>query len=158
MDYTRTDFRRQTQKVPKLTDTMVLQEAREALAEELPLEAEADGYVCTAQDLWQVLLSVSVGHATIHGVCESLSDAPSGAAVRGYLNQQLRVERLTEIEDCFNQALAAQIPSRVFKRARDTAMDFHEQAYYGKTEQADGLWVRAEAKDGTTRFYRVATA
>lgn len=153
MNYTR---RRLTQKVPKLTDTMVVQEARDALAEDLPLAA--DGYVCTAQDLWQVLLSVSVRHATIHGVCESLSDAPSGAAVRGYLNQQLTVERLADIEQCFNQALAAQIPSRVFKRERDTAMDFHEQAYYGKAEQADGLWIRAEAKDGTTRFYRVATA
>jgi IS4 transposase len=37
-------------------------------------------------------------------------------------------------------------------------VDYHEQAYYGKTEQADGLWIQAEAKDGTTRFYRVATA
>lgn len=37
-------------------------------------------------------------------------------------------------------------------------MDYHEQAYYGKTPQAEGLWIRAEAKDGTTHFYRVATA
>jgi hypothetical protein len=38
------------------------------------------------------------------------------------------------------------------------AIDFHDRPYYGTTTQADGLWVRGEAKAGTTRFYRVATA
>jgi len=78
----------------------------------------------------------------------------------------LTVEALPDIERQLNAALATQIPGRVFKRARDTAIDFHDQAYYGKTEQDEavrpvrgaGLWIRAEAKDGTTRFYRVATA
>lgn len=145
MDYTR-----------KLTDMSVMQEARDALNEHLPLEA--DGYVCTGADLWQIMLGASVKQMTIHGVCESLENAPSDVAVRGYLNAQLTVGDLPDIEDHLNAALAAQIPRRVFRRGRDTAMDFHEQAYYGKTKQADGLWVRAEAKDGTTRFYRVATA
>ena len=95
---------------------------------------------------------------TIHGVCESLANAPSDATVRGYLNAQLTVEALPDIEDQLNAALAAQIPRRVFKRPRDTAVDFHAQPYYGKTEQAEGLWVRAEARDGTTRFYQGATA
>ena len=104
------------------------------------------------------MLGASAKRMTIHGMCASVTHAPSDVAVRGYLNAQLKVEGLPEIERQLNAALAAQIPRRVFKRARDTAMDFHEQAYYGKTEQADGLWVRAEAKDGTTRFYRVATA
>jgi len=34
----------------------------------------------------------------------------------------------------------------------------HDRPYYGKQPQAEGLWVRGQAKDGTTRFYRVATA
>jgi putative transposase len=29
--------------------------------------------------------------------------------------------------------------------------------YYGKLNQEDGFWVRGQAKDGTTRFYRIAT-
>ena len=149
MDYTR-------KATPTLTDTAVMKEACESLNDSLPLEA--DGYVCTGADLWQIVLGASAKQMTIHGMCESLTNAPSDVAVRGYLNAQLRVESLPEIERQLNAAVAAQIPQRVFKRARDTAMDFHEQAYYGKTEQADGLWVRAAAKDGTTRFYRVATA
>ena len=144
MDYTR-----------KLTDTMVMQTACDGLNEHLPLVA--DGYVCRSADLWQIVLGASVKQQTIHGVCASLEHVPSDAAVRGYLNAQLTVNELPDIEAGLNAALAAQIPRRVFKRPRDTAIDFHEQAYYGKTEQADGLWVRAEAKDGTTRFYRVAT-
>ena len=143
MDYTRTP-------TPKLTDTAVMKEASDGLNDYLPLEA--DGYVCTGADLWQIMLGASAKRMTIHGMCASVTHAPSDVAVRGYLNAQLKVEGLPEIERQLNAALAAQIPRRVFKRARDTAMDFHEQAYYGKTEQADGLWVRAEAKDGTTRF------
>lgn len=40
----------------------------------------------------------------------------------------------------------------------EVAIDFHDQPYYGKTGQAEGLWVGAEAKQGTTKVYRVATA
>jgi IS4 transposase len=141
---------------PKLTDTTVMEEAREALNETLPLVAE--GYVCTGADLWQILLGVSAKKATIHGMCAGVQNAPSDSTVRGYLNAQLRVEELPDIEQRMNAALAAQIPRRVFKKGRDTAIDLHDQAYYGKTKQAAGLWVRAEAKDGTTRVYRVATA
>ncbi len=140
---------------PKLTDRGVMKEACDTLNDHLPLEA--DGYVCTGTDLWQIMLGVSAKKTTVHGMCASLEDAPSGRTVRGHLNAQLTVDGLPEIEQQLNAALAAQIPKRVFKKARDTAMDFHEQAYYGKTDQADGLWVRAEAKDGTTRFYRVAS-
>jgi putative transposase len=62
------------------------------------------------------------------------------------------------LEKSLNAALAAEVPSRVWRRARDIAIDFHDRSYYGKTSQKEGLWVRSKAKDGTTRFYRVATA
>jgi hypothetical protein len=133
-----------------------MEQARDQLAEHLPLQA--DGYACTSADLWQILLGVSAKQGTLHSVCQGMQAAPSDTTVRGYLNEQLTVENLQQIERQINAALGAQIARRVFKRARDTAVDYHEQAYYGKTSQADGLWIRAAAKDGTTRFYRVATA
>ena len=38
------------------------------------------------------------------------------------------------------------VPSPILKAPRDTAIDYHEQAYYGKSQQADGLWLaRVEA-------------
>jgi hypothetical protein len=38
------------------------------------------------------------------------------------------------------------------------AIDSHDRPYYGKGAQAEELWVRGQAKEDTTRFYRVATA
>jgi putative transposase len=133
-----------------------LEQARTQLAVHIPLEA--DGYVCTTEALWNLVLGTAANRSTLETVCSDLPQAPCAATVRGYLSAQLRVDELPGLERQINRALADEIPERVRRRAQDVAMDFHDQAYYGKTEQAQGLWVRAEAKDGTTRFYRVATA
>lgn len=66
------------------------------------------------------MLGASVKGQTIHGICENLEQAPSDVAVRGYLNAQLTVEALPEIEDRLNAALVAQIGARVFKHPRNT--------------------------------------
>lgn len=141
---------------PKLTDREVLDQARTELLEHLPLEA--DGYLCTPAALWNVLLGVAAQAGTLEQVCQDLPGAPTAVAVRGYVHAQWRAEDLPWLERQFNRLLAAQLPDRARRGARDLACDFHDQAYYGKTEQTRGLWIRAEAKDGTTRFYRVATA
>jgi putative transposase len=141
---------------PKLTGAAVLNEAVERLDDHLPLTAH--GYVCSNQDLWRILLGAATKKTTISGYCESVTDGPSSMIVRRYVNGYFVVEDLVAIETALNAALAETIPRRVFRRARETAVDYHEQAYYGKSTQSDGLWIRAEAKDGTTRFYRVATA
>src|SRR5918998_4575691 len=145
-----------TDHTPKLTDHDVLQHARTHLRHHLPLQA--DGYVCTTDDLLQVLLGVTVNRATSEALCADLVGTPDPETIRRYLNAQLRVDDLPALEDHVNAALADAIPAHVWARARDVAIDFHDRPYYGKTPQADGLWVRGEAHDGTTRFYRVATA
>ena len=141
---------------PKLTDQDVLQHARTCLQAHLPLQA--DGYVCTTNDLLQVLLGVAVNRGTIEAICADLLGTPDPETIRRYLNAQLRVADLPALLDHVNAALADQIPERVWASARDVAVDFHDRPYYGTRSQADGLWVRGEAKAGTTRFYRVATA
>jgi hypothetical protein len=140
----------------KLTDQDVLHHARTHLRDHLPLQA--DGSVCTTDDLLQVVLGVAVNRGTIEAICADLVGAPNPETIRRYLNAQLRVDDLPSLEDHVNAALADAIPTHVWTRARDVAIDFHDRPYYGKTPQADGLWVRGEAHDGTTRFYRVATA
>ena len=52
----------------------------------------------------------------------------------------------------------AQASKRQWRQAQDIAIDLHERPYFGKTSQEEGLWVRSLAKDGTARFYRIATA
>jgi hypothetical protein len=138
-----------------LTDEATLAYAHERLKQNLDLKA--DGYICTVDDLVHVLLALSVNQSTLQAVCSDLVGTPDPTTVRGYLNEQLRVEQLDQLEQAFNQALQEDIPARVCRKALDIAIDLHDRAYYGKLSQEEGLWVRGQAKDGTTRFYRIAT-
>ena len=139
-----------------LTDMEVLMEAQTTLQNAVPLSAE--GYECGTDDLYRVLLGAAVQRSTIEAVCAEMVSAPVGNTIRGYLNEQLRVEELPELEERLNQALTAHLPERIRRQPRVIAMDMHDRPYYGKTDQEVGLWVRGRAKDGTTRFYRMATA
>jgi hypothetical protein len=140
----------------KLTDDQVLAHARNLLQEHLPLVA--DGSCCTTDDLLNVLLGIAVNRSTLEAVCTDWTAASDPETVRRYLNEQLCVEDLPELEQRLNAALRAEIPRRVWRQARDVAIDFHDRPYYGKQPQDEGLWVRGKARDGTTRFYRIATA
>ena len=140
----------------KLTDDQVLTRAHDLLQEYLPLTAA--GSCCTTDDLLNVLLGIAVNRGTLEAVCTDWLTAPDPETVRHYLNEQLCVEDLPELEQHLNAALRAEVPRRVWRQARDVAIDFHDRPYYGKQPQDDGLWVRGKARDGTTRFYRIATA
>jgi len=139
-----------------LTDQKVLQEAQTTLQEHLELEAH--GYICTTEDLLNVLMAVAADQGTIESVCADFVGTPDAETIRTYINEQLCVEQLPQLEAALNQALVAQLPPRLWRRSQDVAIDFHDRPYYGKSSQEDGLWVRGQAKYGTTRFYRIATA
>lgn len=140
----------------KMTDVEVLEQTTQLLKEHLPLKA--DGYICTTEDLINILLGVAANCGTVQALGTDLVGSPNPETIRGYLREQLQVEDLPKLERQLNAALAEKIPTRVWRQARDVALDFHDRPYYGKTPQEKGLWVRARAKDGTTRFYRIATA
>ena len=141
---------------PELSAPEVLQHTQELLEEKLPLKA--DGYKCTTDDLFKVLVGVAATRGTLDAVCVELGGTPDPPTVRGYFNEQLRVEDLPKLEAQLNAALAAEVPRPVRRQSQAGAIDFHDRPYYGRGEQAQELWVRGQAKDGTTRFYRVATA
>lgn len=142
---------------PKRNEAEVLKRARATLEAHVPLEAA--GYGCTSATLYEVLIGVAAQRSTIESVCAELAGAPDGETIRGYLNEQLQVEELATLERQINAALAANWPKQVRRGGgMEAALDYHDRPYYGKAEQAEGWWVRGKAKDGTTRFYRVATA
>lgn len=141
---------------PELSTQKVLQHTQEVLEEKLPLKAE--GYKCTTDDLFKVLLGVAATKSTVEAVCADLVGTPDPQTIRGYFNEQLCVEELPELEAQLNAALAAEVPGHVRRQRQEVAIDYHDRPYYGKGEQGRELWVRGKAKDGTTRFYRVATA
>ncbi len=141
---------------PKLTERDVLEQARERLQPHLRFEA--DGYACNREQLIHLLLGVAATKNTLEAVCAELETSPCAATARSYLNEQLKGEELPKLERAVNEALAQALPPHLCLRAHEVAVDYHDQAYYGKTTQETGCWVRAEAKHGTTRVYRVATA
>jgi putative transposase len=140
----------------KITDHQVLDQARETLKENLPLKAE--GYVCTTDDLYNVLLGIAANRGTLEAICSDWLKSAGPQTIRGYLNEQLRIEDLPKLEKQLNAALAARTNPRLYRSPQDVAIDFHDRPYYGKQPQSTGLWVRGQAKDGTTHFYRIATA
>ena len=76
---------------PKLSDEEVLTRAQQTLQGHLPLHAE--GYKCTTDDLYQVLLGVAANHGTIETICTDLVGTPDPETIRGYLHEQLTVEQ-----------------------------------------------------------------
>lgn len=139
-----------------LTDEKVLMETQTMLSEHLQLKV--DGYKCSSDDLYRVLLGVAANQGTLEAVCADLVGTPDPQTIRNYINEQICVEELAQVEAQLNKALVKGIPPRIWRRRQDIAMDFHDRPYYGKEAQEDGLWVRGRAKDGATRFYRIATA
>jgi hypothetical protein len=141
---------------PELSAPEVLQHTQTLLEEHLPLNAA--GYKCTTDDLFKVLVGVAATKGTLEAVCADLVGTPDPHTIRGYFNEQFCVEELPALEQQLNAALAAEVPRRVRRHAQEVAIDYQDRPYYGKGEQERERWVRGKAKDGTTRFYRVATA
>jgi putative transposase len=145
-----------TNDTPKLKADQVLEYAHQGLQDHLPLSA--DGYKCTTDDLLNILLTAATGRCTVETACTELKSGPGAETVRQYLNEQLTVERLPELERNLGVALVGHAPQRLWRQDQDIAIDLHDRPYYGKAPQEEGLWIRSRAKDGTTRFYRIATA
>lgn len=145
---------------PNLSQQQTLAFARSIMQEKLSLKA--DGYKCTTEGLLDVLLMLAATGETLESSCAELDDVPEAEAFRQWLRQQLRPDRLDELEREINEALQAALPSQVRLRlsdqAHEIACDLNDQPYYGKAEPEEALYVRAKAKAGTRRFHRIATA
>jgi len=123
-------------------------------------EFSAHGYRCTTKDLWRVLICAAARRQTIESVCSDLTDVPDSNTVRGYIAAQLAAEAIPDIERRCNQAVQTQLPQWLLQQAQEVALDLHDEPYYGRCDRPDlDNWVcRGRAKDGTTHFYRCATA
>ena len=142
---------------PKLNDEKVLRQAKKTLEIFLPLEA--DGYCVRSETLYDILIGIAANRGTTESVCAELAGAPDPETIRRYFREQFRVEQLQDLQGSINDGLAANWPKKLRRGGPvEVAFDFHDRPYYGKQEQEKALWVRGEAKDGTTHFYRVATA
>jgi putative transposase len=124
-------------------------------------DLSANGYLCQTPDLWRVLVSAAARRTYIETICNDLQDAPDSNTVRGYLKEQLTPDCMRALQRDCNRALASQLPTWLRDHPKDVAIDLHDEPYYGKDDNPEdpNCWIcRGEARDGTTRFYRCATA
>jgi putative transposase len=141
--------------LPTLSASEVRRIVSDLIAEHLRLQAE--GYDCSTQVVTDVLVKASVEGEAIESTCDDLEAVPTGHTVRNYLNEQLRPEDLSQIEERINAALTADLPKRLWRGPLDLAADLHDEPFYGKDAELLTFACRGEAQAGTTYFYRVAT-
>ena len=143
----------------KLTDQATLNATLAVLEHFFDLSANGD--LCQTRDLWQILVSAAAQGTYIETVCNDLATAPTSETVWGYLNDQLVPRIIRRLRRDCNRALASQLPLWLRDHPKEVAIDLHDAPYYGKDDDPDDpdCWIcRGEARAGTTRFYRCATA
>ena len=142
----------------QLTDQQTLHDTMLMGRQHIPLSA--NGYRSPTDDLWRSLRPAAARGASLEAACADLEGAPDANTVREHLNDQLPVRGISELQQQWNMLLCDLLPQWLRHRPQELAIDFHDQPYYGcdNPDDQDNWVCRGEARDGTTRFYRCATA
>jgi hypothetical protein len=118
---------------------------------------EANGYRCTPEMIFDVVLKASAERSSIEAACADLEEVADSNTIRDYLNTALDIAELREEEAEINAALADSIPVSMKREDLEVAVDFHDEPFYGKRPDLLAVTCRGRAKDGTTHFVRMAT-
>ena len=129
----------------------------QAVAQE-HLPFAADGYICTSEMIYDVLMKAATEGISIDAACRDLEQSVTGNTLRDVLNAQMSVEQLRRHEEELNAALSARIPKQIHARGLEAAIDEHDEPFYGKTPELCAYTRRSRAKQGTTRFFRIVSA
>lgn len=122
------------------------------------LPFEADGYKCTTEMVYDVLLKAASDGISIEAACQDMPHAVDGNTIRAVLNDHLDIAQIRVHEHELNQALASALPAQLHSMQLEGAIDLHDEPFYGKDEALRAVACRGKARDGTTRFVRTASA
>lgn len=142
----------------KVTAKQVLDLTVKTLQKRLNLSIE--GSKCHTLDILRLLAAASAERSSMESVCRETETSPSGNRVREQLEAELPqgLEELRTLEASFNEVLVEHVPSCVFKRRRQIAIDLVFIPYHGQPDQGEREIRRGRAKRGTTHFHCYATA
>lgn len=129
----------------------------QAVAQE-HLPFAADGYTCTSEMIYDVLMKAASEGISIDAACRDLEQSVTGNTLREVLNEQMRAEQLRQHEAELNAALAARLPKQIQACGLEAAMDEHDEPFYGKTPEVRAYTRRSRARQGTTHFFRIVSA
>lgn len=133
-----------------------VREVSEALLKK-HLSLDVDGYKLTTEMALNVLMKAAIEKRSIEAVCADLEAVVDSNTLREALNRELTATDLRQHEAQFNEALADCIPAAMPRRGLEMAVDFHDEPFYGKSDELRKYTVRGEAHEGTTYFWRIAT-
>ncbi|MEL6148213.1 MAG: transposase [Chloroflexota bacterium] len=122
------------------------------------LSLDINGYRCSSEMALSALVKAALDNSSLNAVCDDLDGLADANTIREHLNSALDVSELAQQECEMNAALAAGLPHELARAGMEVAIDFHDEPFYGKTDEARTYSCRDRAKKGTTRFIRIASA
>jgi hypothetical protein len=119
-----------------------------------------NGYKCTAENVYEIILKASAGQTSVNDVCDDLKGTPKGNTVLGQLHQALpqKLSDLWRLEVQLNRVLLLNVPGRMLRVRCDLAIDLVLVPYHGEPANDAEEVKRSAARDGTTHFHCYATA
>jgi putative transposase len=125
---------------------------------EAHLSLRTDGYRSSTGQTMNLLLKAVAEGSSLEAVCADSCGAVAGNTLREQLNAALAVGQLRQQEAEMNAALQAAIPKGMPRGGLEVAIDTHDEPFYGKTPELRAYTCKTRAKDGTTHFFRIASA
>jgi putative transposase len=122
------------------------------------LSLKTEGYRCTTDQTFNLLLKAVAQGSSVEAVCADSCGGVDSNTLREQLNAALDVYALRQQEVEMNTALATAIPVGMPLGGLEVAIDTHDEPFYGKTPELLTYTCSGRAQDGTTHFFRIASA
>src|SRR5664279_5240343 len=122
------------------------------------LSLKTEGYRSTTEQTFNLLLRAVAEGSSLEAVCTDSCGGVDSNTLREQMNAALDVYELRQQEVEMNAALAAAIPAGMPRCGLEVAIDTHDEPFYGKTPELLTYTCSGRAKDGTTHFFRIASA
>jgi hypothetical protein len=122
------------------------------------LKLKTEGYRSSTNQTFHLLLKAVAEGSSLEAVCADTCGGVASNTLREQLNAALAVGELRQQEAEMNAALQAAIPDGMPRGGLEVAIDTHDEPFYGKTPELRAYTCKTRAKDGTTRFFRIASA
>lgn len=122
------------------------------------LSVKTEGYRSTTERTFNLLLKAVAEGSSLEAVCADTCGGVYSNTLREQLNAALEVGELRQQEAEMNAALQAAVPAGMPRGGLEVAIDTHDEPFYGKTPALCAYTCKTRAKDGTTRFFRIASA
>lgn len=115
------------------------------------------GWKCTAVVVLNIVLRAAARSISVSAACRDLAGGPSDQAVMTALEKGIP-NTLSVLEERLNEALTANLPRRMKRRAWPVAIDFHLSPYYGDPMESRNEIYYGKPRQGTKDFHAYATA